>query len=86
MSDFSNVCGILGELYTNYKDDKKMQDFFDFNDLGMPLAYFQSEGLAQVSEDGQKYILETWDIFLAGLGLEDKGFTSLSEVFEAADK
>lgn len=85
MSDFSNICKILGDLYTNYKEDREMSDFIEFNDLGLPLAYFQAEGLADVSEDGKKYILETWDIFLAGLGIEDKGFTTLEEVFKIAE-
>ena len=85
VTDFSDVVKILGELYTNYKDDKELEDFFEFNDLGMPLAYFAAEGLAQPSEDGNKYILETWAIFLAGLNIEDTGFSNLEEVFKSAE-
>lgn len=84
MTHFSNVCSILGQLYQNYKEDKNLADFIEFNDLGLPLAYFASEGLAEVSEDGQKYILETWELFLASLGLEDKGFETLEQVFDAS--
>ena len=30
---------ILANLWTNYKDDHDMADFFAFNDLGLPLAF-----------------------------------------------
>jgi hypothetical protein len=84
VTNFSNICLILGELYQDYKEDKQFRDFIEFNDLGLPLAYFQREGLAQVSEDGQKYILETWEIFLKAVEVLDVGFESLEEVFECA--
>ena len=86
MTNFSNICIILGTLFENYKGDPKFADFIDFNDIGLPLAYFQREGLAEVSQDGNKYILESWEIFVASLGLEDTGFSSLDEMFDLAEK
>lgn len=86
MTDFENVCGILGSLYTGYKDDKDFEDFIEFNDLGLPLAFLASEKLCEVSEDGRKYILETWDLFLAALGIEDEGFNNLDELLNRAQR
>lgn len=85
MTNFSNICIILGTLFENYKGDPKFSDFIEFNDIGLPLAYFQREGLAEVSQDGNKYILESWEIFVTSLGLEDTGFSSLDEMFEIAE-
>ena len=86
MTDFTKVCEILGVLYANYKEDEEFQDFIDFNDLGLPLAYFASERLCEVSDDGARYIMETWLLFLKGLGLEDTGsWDDLDDVFEAAE-
>ena len=82
MTDFSNVCDILGELYANYKEAKEFEDFIDFNDLGLPLAYLTKENLAVPSDDGARYIMETWEIFLKGLNLEDTGFTDLDSVLD----
>jgi hypothetical protein len=82
MTDFSNVCNILGELYANYKEAKEFEDFIDFNDLGLPLAYLTKENLAVPSDDGARYIIETWEIFLKGLELEDTGFTDLDSVLD----
>ena len=83
MTDFSKVCEILGELYANYKDDEEFKDFIDFNDLGLPLAYFVGEKLCEVSDDGARYITETWNLFLAGLDIKDTGWNSLEEMFES---
>ena len=81
MTDFSTVCSILGELYANYKEDDDLKDFIDFNDLGLPLAYFVSEDLCQVSDDGARYITETWSLFLISVNVEDTGWKNLDEIF-----
>jgi hypothetical protein len=85
MTDFSDVCNILGELFSQYKEDKDFKDFIEFNDLGLPLAYLTRENLAVPSDDGARYIMETWEIFLHGLKLEDTGFTDLDSVLDSAD-
>lgn len=84
MTDFSDKVDILGELYVNYGNDEDFKDFIEFNDLGLPLAYFSREGLCEVSDDGERYISETWDLFIKSLGLEDTGFNDLSEVLQAS--
>jgi len=86
VTDFRNVCEILGKLYSVYKDDEEFKDFIEFNDLGLPLAYFVSENLCEVADDGARYITETWALFLAGLNLEDTGFSDLDEVFEISEE
>ena len=86
VTDFRNVCEILGKLYSVYKDDEEFKDFIEFNDLGLPLAYFVSENLCEVADDGARYITETWALFLAGLNLEDTGFSNIDEVFESAEE
>jgi hypothetical protein len=84
MTGFTNRCEILGQFYSQYRDEKDFQDFMEFNDLGLPLAYFVSEDLCEVSDDGVRYINETFDLFLASLELKDVGFANLEDVFIAA--
>jgi len=86
MTDFSNICDILGELFANYKDDKEFSDFIEFNDLGLPLAYMVRENLAVPSDDGARYVVETWDLFLKSLNVEDSGFTDLDSVLESVEE
>ena len=83
MTDFTKMCDVLGSLYANYKEEEEFKDFIDFNDLGLPLAYFVSEGLCEVSDDGARYITETWQLFLASMDLQDIGWNSLDEMFDA---
>ncbi len=82
MTDFSSICDILGELYSTYKEDKEFKDFLEFNDLGLPLAYFVRENLVVPSDDGVRYIMETWDLFITSLGIEDTGFETLNEILD----
>ena len=85
MTDFSDKVNILGRFKVLYQDSDSVKDFFDFNDIGLPLAYLASEGLCDISDDGKKYIAETWDIFLSMLGVEDTGFEDLDEVLAKAE-
>ena len=81
---FSNKCQILGEFWISYKDDESFAPFFQYNDLGLPLAYFIAEDMVVgVSEQAEAFIEETWSVFAGALGLdEDKEWESLQEIFE----
>jgi hypothetical protein len=81
MTDFSNKVKILAELWIDFRGDEQFEDFCDYNDLGLPLAYLTDNGLATATELGNKYIDETFGLFLTVLGIkEDTGFESLEEL------
>ena len=84
MTGFSSKCEILGALYANYGQDPEFRDFVEFNDLGLPLAYLSNEGLCELSTDGERYIEETWTLFVKSLGIEDTGFEDIDEMFQAS--
>jgi len=86
MTDFDSKCRILGDFYSQYRDEKDFEDFMEFNDLGLPLAYFVSQNLCDVSDDGVRYINETFDLFIASLEIDDTGFTNLEDVFTEAER
>lgn len=70
MTDFVTQCVILGELYENYKEEKNFKAFIEYNDLGLPLAYLTAQGLIMgVSDDGTRYIVDTFDMFLDSIKL-----------------
>ena len=85
MTEFNAQVQILAELYANHKDDKGFKDFIEYNDLGLPLAYLTFEGLSLPSEDGMRYIAETFEMFLGSLGIDDTGFTSLNEMLNTIE-
>jgi hypothetical protein len=78
---FANKCKILSELWIKYRDEETLKDFFDYNDISLPLAFLLDEGV--VSErnsaiDG--FIEEAFVILLTALKIKDEGFDNLDDL------
>lgn len=90
MIDYQTKCSILADLWQDYRDNKEFSNFIDYNDLGLPLAYFLSEGLViEITEEGQQFINETFDIFITALKINEEEISegmSLIELLEMAEK
>jgi hypothetical protein len=85
-SDYSSRCDILSDLWMNYRDEEDFKDFIEYNDLGLPLAHFISEGIVSSAPMAEQYINETWNLFIAALEIDDTGFESLEQVLFEAEK
>jgi hypothetical protein len=83
MTTFDNKCLILADLWLNYRSNEDFVDFIEYNDMGLPLAYALSEGIVKGTEMSDKFVDETFDLLLAGIGIEDTGFESLDDVLMA---
>lgn len=81
---YSNKVSILSELWMNYRNDAEFVDFIEYNDLGLPLAYAIEQDIVKSSDLAQKFIEETFDLFLAGLDTSDTGFETLDDVLATA--
>lgn len=77
---------ILAELWLNYRDDEEFQDFVQYNDLGLPLAYLVTANIVKTTEMANKFIDETFELLITSLGVEDAGFDSLDDIFFASNK
>ena len=77
---FENKITILAELWMNYRDDDDLQDFVEYNDLGLPLAYFLMNEIVLPTSQSELYINETYDLFIASLQVADKEWESLDEL------
>lgn len=75
-----NKITILAELWMNYRDDDELEDFIEYNDIGLPLAYLLMNEIVLPSEQSAIYINETYDLFLGALGIPDKEWESLDEM------
>jgi hypothetical protein len=82
-NDFSNKISILAELWMNYRDDEQLQDFVEYNDLGLPLAYFLMNELVLPTKQAEIYIEESYNLLVASLGAEDDEYESLDELLSA---
>ena len=79
-TNYTDKCSILAELWLNYRSDEEFQDFIEYNDLGLPLAYAIDNDIVKSSEMAQRFVEETFDLFLASLETEDTGFDNLDDL------
>lgn len=63
----SNKCDILAELWLNYKNDTAFEDFIQYNDLGLPLAYAVSQGIIEINEQATLFVEDTWHLLMYSL-------------------
>jgi hypothetical protein len=81
-----NKANILSELWLGYKNDDNFEDFFAYNDLGLPLSYAISNGIVKATEVSNRFVNETFALLLASLEVEDEGFEELDDVFMVAPR
>lgn len=86
MSNYQTICSILADLWINHKNEGDLKQFAEYNDIGLPLAYFLSEGLVtEITEEGQKYVLESFNLLLAALNIKEEDIedgASLLDLFK----
>ena len=76
---------ILAELWMDYRDEGYLAEFFQYADIGFPLAYVISKGIVKTTPDADKFISDTWEMLLGLVALEDTGFDSLEDVLSGTD-
>ena len=76
---------ILAELFIKHSSDEEFEDFFEVNDLGLPLAYLCAKGHASHSDSGVGVIESTFADLLDLFEVEDIGFKKLSEITESEE-
>lgn len=82
-TNFSNQCKILSDLWMNFRDGGDFEDFMEYNDIGLPLAYFIASDLAKPVPITEMYVGETFNLLCAALRIPDEGdYTNLQQMFE----
>jgi len=79
-TSFTSKTEILGDLWLNYRDDEEFKDFIEYNDIGLPLAYMLANRIVEPSTMAEKFVNETFDLFLTGMEIEDTGFETLDDL------
>lgn len=83
---YSNKCSILADLWLNYRDDEEFKDFIQYNDIGLPVAYAIANQIVASTEIAERFVNETFDLLLSGLGIEDTGFEYIEDLFEQSEE
>jgi hypothetical protein len=76
---------ILAELWMDYRDEGYFAEFFQYADIGFPLAYVISKGIVKTTPEADNFISDTWEMLLGLVALEDTGFEDLKEMLEDLD-
>ena len=77
---------IIGQVWMRYKDDDELSEFFEYNDIGVPLAFCYAEEIITLTPTVEQYINETWNLLLDELNIEDTGFDSLQDLENAMEE
>ena len=82
MTERETKLEILADLWMNYRSDDEFVDFFEYNDLGLPLSYAALNKIAKLTPQGEAMIDETFSLLLTALNLEDTeaGYQSLDDL------
>jgi hypothetical protein len=72
---------ILADLWMNYRLDDEFKDFFEYNDLGLPLSYAIANNIVEKTATAETMINETFELLLSALEEpDDMGFDSLDDL------
>lgn len=75
---------ILGRFWINERDNEAFEEYMEFNDLGLPLAYSLAEGIIETNAMVEAHINDSFDMLLTILKVEDSGFTSYEDILAEA--
>lgn len=79
--DFADKAGILGQLWIDFRDDDNFSAFMDYNDIGVPMAYYLAEGLVSgLTPLGEQYVEESIDMMFKLLEITEAEVDGLEEV------
>ena len=69
--NFADKCGILGQFWYDFKNDETVKPFMEYNDAGMPLAWFIATGVVTPLPMAEEYINETFAMFLDAMEITE---------------
>jgi hypothetical protein len=72
-------------LWLNYRQDEQFQDFIEYNDLGLPIAYAIANDIVKSTEMAERFVEETFDLLIAAVELvDDVGWDNLDDMLDMA--
>lgn len=66
-TSYEGKIAILAELWMDYRNDPDFEDFFEYNDLGLPLAYALHENIVLATEESTRFVTETFNLLIEAL-------------------
>lgn len=79
-TNIETKCEILADLWVDYRGEETFEDFIEYNDLALPLAFAVANSIVNITPKAEMFISESFELLLAALGIEDEGFESLEDM------
>lgn len=79
-TDYAKRSEILKHLWVNHNDNEIFEEFIDLNDLGLPMAYFISQGIVESTPMAEDLVNQSFQALLDMFEVDDRGFKSLQEI------
>lgn len=76
IADFVQMFGGLDGIH---------QEFFEYNDLGIPLAIAHESGLCNLTPSGVEILTETYNELLKALKTPEGNYETLADILEASE-
>lgn len=83
--EVSDKAGVLGQFWMEFRDDKILQPFVEFNDVGLPLSYFIASGIVPMTPMAEEYITETFGLFISALEITEEELGELDNLNDILD-
>lgn len=81
-TEFANQASILADLWINFRGEEEFADFIEYNDIGLPLAYYIHTDLVTPTDEAKRFVEETFNLLCSALGLDLEGeYQNLNEMF-----
>jgi hypothetical protein len=77
--DFADKTGALAQLWIDFREDEDFSAFMEYNDIGVPMAYFISEGLVNPTPLGEQYVEESLDMMFKLLEITEDEIDELED-------
>lgn len=78
--DFADKTGVLAQLWIDFREDDNFSAFMDYNDIGVPMAYYIAEGLVNPTPLGEQYVEESIDMMFKLLEITEAEVDELEDV------
>jgi hypothetical protein len=79
-TEIASKCDILTDIWINHTENEWFADFIEINDLGLPMAYFISKGIVEMTPMAKDLVDNTFTDLLELFDVKDTGFTSLKDI------
>ena len=76
--DFPKKCQVLASFWSKHRENSELAGFFNYHDLGLPLAFMQENNLCVATDKGIEYINETFNDLVEIVESGDEHFELIS--------